>query len=343
MIRKFLKIIACVFLSVGFLNCGHSELHLYNWEDYIDPALIEKFEKEFKCKVTVDIFTTLDDLYSEMKNVSRIKKYDILLPSPSLARKMYMERMLRIIDHSQLPNISNISMSTVKRTLDPGLRYSIPYLISYTGIAYNKSMVKDFKPSWSMFGRDDLVGKVGLLDDMREVIGAALKLNMNSYNATDESPLDRAGLVLAGWKKNVGKISDVHDLEVALKDRSLYLIQSYNGDAYKLMQENSNIGFAIPTEGTAINMDSFVIPLEALNVKLAYKFINFFLDAEVSKNNMRHLFFLAPNTAAQKLLEDSFVKNPAINPPQSILLRSNNIEELHDTSKHDELWRMMKR
>ena len=341
--KKILKITLGVLLSIGFLGCGKSELHIYNWPDYIHPDLVEKFEKQYNCKVTVSTYATLEALFSDMENKSREKKYDILFPSTNYARKMYEENMLRVFDHSKIPNIKNISKASIRRSTDSAMRYSVPYMISLTCIAYNKNLVKDFKPSWNMFERDDLAGKIGVLDDMREVVGAALKVNSFSYNSTDDNQLRKIGLTLTKWKKNVGRIDDSENLEAALKSGGLYLIQDYNGDALRLSSEDKNIGFAIPEEGTAINIDSFVIPREAVNVEAAYKFINFFLDAEVSKDNMEYLLYLAPNLPAQRLLSDSFRGNVGINPPQSIILKSDYIVELENNSKHDELWRMLKR
>ena len=341
--EKILKITLCVFLFLGFFGCKESKLNIYNWEGHIDLDLVAKFEKEYKCKVTIDTFRTLDAFYNDMTTATRTKKYDVLVPRANIARKMYEEKMLRMIDHSKMPNLRNIAMSFIKRSPDATMRYSVPYMITLTGIAYNRNMIKDFKPSWTMFARDDLAGKIGMLDDMREVVGAALKVNSISYNATDDNQLRTAEVTLGKWKKNIKKIDSAKDIEADLKSGELYMIQDYNGNALNLVKGNNNIGFVIPEEGTAINIDTFVIPFEAENIDEAYKFINFFLDAEISKENMQFLSYYAPNLAAQRLLNDDFKKNPAINPSQDTILRSDYLIDLDDIGKYEELWRMMKR
>ena len=341
--KNFLKITLCVFLLLGFLSCKQSVLNVYNWDNYMDPELIEKFEKKFNCKVEMDYYHTNEAAFNTMLDTSRTKKYDILIISLLSARNLYEQRVLSQFDLEKIPNTKNITRMFVKKSIDGVMRYSIPYLITYSGIAYNKNMVNNFEPTWKMFSREDLAGKVGVLDDMRETVGIAIKASGYSYNSSGEVVMKQAEAALMRVKRNMPRISYFKELEAELRSGDLYLIMDYGGDAVKLIKENSNIGFVIPEEGTLIVTDSFTIPREAQNVDDAYEFINFFLEPDISAANMEYTQCSSPNVPARKLLKEEFRNNTLINPPQGITLKSDFVLDLEDTTKHEELWRMMKR
>jgi len=338
--KKLLTFFAAALMA--FVSCSKksNELHIYNWADYMNPAVIEKFEKEYNCKVVINYFDSNEALYAKLK--AGATGYDVLFPTSYMSRLMYEQKMIREIDHSKLKNIKNIDMAFVKKGLDPQMRYSVPYMMTFTGIAYNKKKVKNFKPSWSIFERDDLAGRMTLLNDMREVIGAALKYNGYNYNSTNDAELEKAFETVIKWKKNIAKF-DVDEAKRGLSSGEFYLIQVYNGDALQLIAENPDLAFATPQEGTALSQDDFVIPVTAKNVELAYKFIDFMLEPENCKANMEFVYYLAPNIAAQKLMGEDFLKDPAVNPPKSILDKSEFLQDLgSNNSKFSALWDKIK-
>jgi spermidine/putrescine transport system substrate-binding protein len=190
--------------------------------------------------------------------------------------------VIREIDHSKIPNMKNLDIPFIRKGLDPDMKYSVPYMVTYCGIAYNKKKVRNFKPSWSMFDRADMAGRMTLLDDMREVIGAALKFNGYSYNTTNPAELQKAADQVIRWKKNIAKF-DVDEAKRGLSSGEFFMIQVYNGDALQLVGENKDLAFVLPQEGTSISQDNFVIPVSARNPDLAFKFIDFLLEPENSR------------------------------------------------------------
>ena len=327
-------------LVVFMLGCNKIRgrtLYVYHWEDYISPDVVAKFEKKYNCKVEIDIFTILDELNANIEKGDKV--YDVIFPSSYSARQLYEKRLLRDIDHSKIPNLKNLDPVFLKKCSDPENKYSVPYMISFTGIAYNKNKVKDFRPSWTLFNRADLSGKTGLLNDEREVIGAASKSIGYSYNGSDDIQLRRAADIVSSWKRNKAAIGDHKDLERGLASGQYDLIQDYNGDALSFISEHPEIAFVLPEEGLAINLDTFAIPFASNNTDLAYAFINFFLDAENAKDNMLYLSFMAPNLEAKKLLPQEFLNNQAINPPDRILSKSEHIVDLgDDNEKYRKIW-----
>jgi len=340
--KKNLILIAALLLSIIFISCGSGkkELYIYNWADYMNPELIEKFEKENNCKVVINYFDSNEALYAKLK--AGASGYDILFPTSYMSKLLYEQKMVREIDHSKLKNLKNIDMNFVKKGLDPEMKYSVPYMMTFTGIAYNKKKVKNFKASWSMFERTDLSGRMTLLNDLREVIGAALKYNGYKYNSTNDAELEKALNTVIKWKKNIAKF-DVDEAKRGLSSGEFFLIQVYNGDALQLISENSDLAFATPAEGTTLSQDDFVIPATAKNVELAYRFIDFMLDPENSKINMEFVYYLAPNIPAQKLMDKEFLSDPAINPPKSVLTKSDFLKDLgENNSKYSVIWDRIK-
>jgi spermidine/putrescine transport system substrate-binding protein len=145
------------------------------------------------------------------------------------------------------------------------------------------------------------------------VIGAALKFNGYNYNTLNGDELEKAKKTVIRWKKNIAKF-DVDEAKRGLSSGEFFLIQAYNGDAIQLINENADLAFALPEEGTSISQDDFVITVTANNAELAYKFINFLLEPENAKENMEFVYYLSPNLAAQKLMSEEFMSDPAINP-----------------------------
>ena len=100
---------------------------------------------------------------------------------------------LEPIDKTRIPTLANIDPAYAVTALDPQMTYGVPYMVTFTGIAYNKEVVGEIEPSWSVLEkRTDLKGRITILDDMRETIGAALKYKGYSCNTTNEAELAEA-------------------------------------------------------------------------------------------------------------------------------------------------------
>jgi len=335
--RIVLCLLAALVVFAG-TSCGkkETELHVYNWADYVNPEVITQFEKANNCRVIMDFFDSNEALYAKVK--AGAVGYDLYICSSYMINVMYQQNMLKSLDHGKIDNLGNVDKQYLKLALDKDMQYSVPYMMSFAGIAYNKDKVKNFKASWSMFGREDLKGRMTLLNDVRETVGAALKFNGFSYNTLSEAELAKARDTVIKWKKNIAKF-EVDEAKRGLDAGEFFLIHTYNGDALQLMDQNKKLAFAVPEEGTSLSCDDMVIPETAQNIKLAYAFINFMLDPAVSAKNMEYINYLAPNTAAQKLMPEEFLKNPAVNLPASIVKKSDVLKDLGaENVKYSKVW-----
>ena len=176
-------------------GCGKPKptLYVYNWSEYVDPELVTEFEQKHGCKVVIDIFNANEAMLAKIQAGST--GYDLIVPSSYMVKIMAQKGLLEPIDKTRIPTLANIDPAYAVTALDPQMTYGVPYMVTFTGIAYNKEVVGEIEPSWSVLEkRTDLKGRITILDDMRETIGAALKYKGYSCNTTNEAELAEAGL-----------------------------------------------------------------------------------------------------------------------------------------------------
>ena len=335
---------AIVVLAVLGLACGCKRaqpvLHLYNWADYVKPELVQRFEQENNCKVVIDTFDSNEAMYAKLK--AGASGYDLIFPSSYMVKLMFNQGMLQPINRNLVPNLVNIDPEYLKIAMDREMQHSVPYMLTNTGIAYLKSKMSDFKPTWAMFDRADLKGRMTMLNDMRETIGAALKSLGFSLNTLDERELEAARDVVIRWKKNLAKFEN-EQYKTGLASGEFLLVHGYSGDILQVQAENEDIAFAVPEEGTSISCDDMVIPKDAKNVELAHKFINFMHDPNVAAENTIFISYLCPNRASYQFLGDDILQNPAIFLKPEIQAKCEVIDDLGENNvKYTKVWDQIK-
>jgi spermidine/putrescine transport system substrate-binding protein len=335
-----MKKIAIVVLAVLGLACGCKRaqpvLHVYNWADYLKPELVQRFEQENGCKVVIDTFDSNEAMYAKLK--AGATGYDLIFPSSYMVKLMFNQGMLQPINRNLVPNLVNIDPDYLKIAMDRDMHHSVPYMLTNTGIAYLEDKTSDVKPSWSMFDRADLKGRMTMLNDMRETLGAALKSLGFSLNTLDERELDAARDVVIRWKKNLAKFEN-EQYKTGLASGEFLLVHGYSGDILQVQEENENIAFVVPEEGTSISCDDVVIPTGAENVELAHKFINFLHDPNVAAENTEFISYLCPNRASYQFLDPEILSNPAIFLKPEIRDRSEVIDDLGENNvKYTKVW-----
>lgn len=337
-------IVAFLYLAILVTTCGTSEneLHLYIWADYIKPELIEKFEQECQCRVVYDAFDTNESMYAKLKLGA--EGYDVIFPSGYTYELMLQQGMLDPINKDDLPNLKNIDPKYISENFqDDKTIYAVPFAISYSGVAYRKDKVKVTDQSWNIFARTDLKGRMTMLNDIREALGAALKYLGFSANTVNRDEIDKAADQLIEWKKNLAKFESEQNKH-GIASAEYIVVQGYNGDMLQVMRENPNVEFFLPKEGSIISIDYAVIPKHAPNSKLAHNFINFLLDAQVAAENIQFTQFSSPNQAAFELLPKELQNNTSLYPPQTIVEKSDVIKYLGKEGElYNRAWDKVKR
>jgi len=223
-------------------------------------------------------------------------------------------------------------------TADREMRYSVPYMLTTTGIGYLKSRVAGFEPSWSVFDRAALKGRMTMLNDMRETIGAALKSLGYSLNTRSEAELAQARDVVIRWKRNLAKFEN-EQYKTGLGSGEFFVAHGYSGDVFQAQAENEDIGFAVPREGTSLSSDDLVIPKGAKEAALAHAFINFLHDPKVAAENSNFIAYLCPNKPSYPFLDRELRENPAVFLPPALRAKCEVIEDLGaDNAKYTRTW-----
>lgn len=329
-------------LPAVFFGCGRATpvLNIYTWADYIKPELIRRFEAEQKCRIVIDTFDSNEAMYAKLRAGGG--GYDLITPSSYMVKIMHRQKLLQPLRQDLLPNLVHVDRDYLKIALDPAMEHSVPYMLSATGLAYLRSKVPGFQPTWAMLDRQDLAGRITMLNDMRETIGAALKFLGYSLNSTRDAELAAARDVVIRWKKNLAKFEN-EQYKTGLASGEFLLVHGYNGDILQVQRENADIAFAVPREGTSIACDDLVIPRDAVDVELANRFINFLHDPAVAADNTEFITYLCPNTPSYAKLSAETRSDPAIFIPPEIRARSEVIDDLGaDNAKYTKMWDQIK-
>ena len=327
-------------------GCGKNSrsLHIYTWSDYIAPEVITEFEKAYDCKVVVDTFDSNETMYAKLKAGGA--GYDIITPSSYLVSLMAKENLITKLDHSKLPNVKqNFDPSFADQILDPAFTYNVPYAVTYTGIMYAKDKIPNGVDiqTWKVLENPAFKGKVTLMDDIREVIGAGLMSLGYSLNSKNPAEIEAAVKEVLKWKPNIRKF-DAESYKTEVPSGATWIGHAYSTDTTQVIvgdEEEGNaprndIGFALPKEGFTIAFDEMVISASAPNPDLAYAFMNYVYDGKVAKTNMEYIMGPMPVKPGIDALEDDYRKLIVL-PPETIK-RGQVLKPVDDDAKVKELY-----
>lgn len=292
-------------------------LYLYNWGDYIDPDLIDKFEEESGYKVVMETYDSNEAMITKIKQKST--NFDICIPSEYAVEMMRDQGLLEKLDHSKIVGLDNIDERFLDVAYDPGNEYSIPYLWGTFGIVYNtkKYEESDFS-SWKNLWDKKFEGEILSFDGARETLGIGLLANNLSLNTTDPKKLVEIRNELIGFMGNVKAIlADEIRMYMALEEANVGI--TFSGDASSAIESNENLSYAIPKEGSNIWFDTMVIPKTSKNQKAAYAFINFMLEPENAAQNADYIWYATPNKKALDLIDPEARNDKTLYPDDDVI------------------------
>jgi len=311
-------------------------LNLYIWSNYIAPETLAKFEKRHGVKVNVDLYDSNEALLAKLQAGNA--GYDVVCPSDYSVEVLLAQGLLRTLDRSAVPHLANVDPAFLDRPYDPGNAHSVPYFWGTSGIAYSRRRVKEPPASWGALWDPRYRGRILMLDDAREVLGAALKWRGHSQNTKDPLVLAAARDDLLRQKPLVRAYNSTNFEDVLLSG-DVWLAQAWNGQIARAMAQDPDIAYVLPREGSTLFIDNLAIPRDAPHPALAHSFIDFTLEAEVAAEICRTMRYSTPNRAAWPLLPSEVRANPAIFPPPEAVQRLELIRDLGEaTVLYDRLW-----
>ncbi len=352
--KRLLSLTMILMLVVTVVACGQGgaggeqelakELHVYNWSDYIDPEIYADFEEEFGVKVIEDTFASNEDLLAKLQ--AGATGYDLIVPSDYMVAIMIELDLLAELNYDNIPNFKNIDETFKDPPYDPGNKYSVPYQWGTTGIGYNADLFEEPPDSWAyLFDpalASEYAGRMSMLNDSREVLGAALKYLGYSVNSTNEQELEEAKQLLLQQKEWVSSY-DSESFEDLLAAGEVDIGHGWSGDYFTAALEAPQVWYAIPKEGGVIWTDNLAIPKSAPSQYTAEVFIDYLLRPEVGAKISNYTWYGSPNKAAEEFIDAEILEEPAIYPPDEVMEKLEFLRDVGEaTSLYDRIWTEIK-
>ena len=297
------------------------ELHIYNYADYLNPAVLKEFGKREGVSVRVTTFDTLDEAFSKL-STGRLE-FDVIFSTPDQLSRLVGRRLLQPLNYELIPNLQkNVWPELHSPFYDVGPRYTVPYVTYTTGIAWRNDLL-DFDPSkldqpWDAFwNAEKYRGKVAILDDSREAPGMALmRRGVTDLNTENPELLERAGNDLKELNGKVGIKVSISDYETVPAGR-VWLHQAWSGDmiggviSYLPKGTKADVlSYWYQKQGGPIFNDIVTVAASATKPVIAHRFLNFMLDDKVAYENfVGYVGYQPPNNAidATKLFDEGIM------------------------------------
>lgn len=326
----------------GVAGCarGRPRLNVYNWSNYVAPDTIANFEAEFGVHVRYATYESNEEMLAKV--LSGNSGWDVVFPTHNRIMPMRLYGLLAPLDHRRLPNLPNLEPRFQSPPWDPNLKYCVPYMWGATGIAYNRS-VTPAPAAWADLWDARLKGRMTMLDDPEEVLGACLlKLGL-SYNSTDDASLRRAEHEAIAQKPLLRAYLNA-EFRDQLVAGDVLVAHSWATTAQQAIDAAPQLAFAYPREGFPLYGDNAVVLRESGRAELAHTFINYLLRAPVAAAIVETSRTATANGAAQALLPEVLRRNTTLFPTADTLERGQWIGTMPAATQklRDRLWTEIK-
>ncbi|KIN63001.1 Putrescine ABC transporter, periplasmic putrescine-binding protein [Sulfitobacter noctilucicola] len=342
MTYRILSGVAAAALMAG--TAFAEEVRVYNWSDYIDEALLEKFEEETGIDLIYDVFDSNEVL--ETKLLAGGSGYDVVVPSGTFLQRQITAGAFQKLDASKLPNSANMwdVINDRLKKYDPTAEYAINYMWGTTGIGVNAGKVKE------ILGDDAPVDSLALvldpanmeklqdcgvhfLDAPAEIIPATLAYIGEDPDSQDPDVIAKTEPVLTAIAPYVQKFHSSEYIN-ALANGDICVAIGWSGDILQARDRAAEadngveIEYYAPKEGALMWFDNMAIPVDAPNPDAAHKFLNFIMDAQNMADASNYVYYANGNKASQEFLEEDVIGDTAIYPDEATL------ENLYTTSPY---------
>ncbi len=292
-------------------------LRVFNSGEYVDTKLIDNFEEKYDCKVVYETYDSNESLYTKLQSGS---EYDIVVPSDYMIERLIKEGELQKIHWSKITNKKNIVPALLNREFDKKQEYSVPYYWGTVGIVYDKTKVdkKDLEAGWDILKNEKYSGQIYMYDSERDSFMVALKSLGYSMNTTNKEQLQKAYSWLEKQRDTMKPVYVGDDVIDNMISGNKAMAVVYSGDGAYIISENENMSFFVPKQGSNVWTDAMVMTKSCKNTDLAYKFMNYFLEKDVAKQNTAYIGY---DSAVQSVYEyyrdEEYAGNPGCAPDTS--------------------------
>lgn len=296
---------------------GSNVLKLYLPGEYLGENVISDFEKQYGVRVIVENFDSNEMMYTKLMAGDR---YDVIIPSDYMIERLMNEDFLQPLDKSMIPNMENMSDAVLGMSYDPDNTYSIPYFWGSVGLVYNHENVDPAvieSEGWEVLRNTDYAGHIYIYDSERDSFMMAFKALGYSMNTEDPDEINAAYEWLLQMNNTMSPVYVTDEVIDGMMNGYKDIAVVYSGDAAVVLDENEDMSFYMPSQGTNIWCDAMVIPANAENPKLAHEFINYMLTYEAAFDNTETVGYTSPNAEVFEEMtssEDLYADNAAYLP-----------------------------
>ena len=296
---------------------GSNVLKLYLPGEYLGENVISDFEKQFGVRVIVENFDSNEMMYTKLMAGDR---YDVVIPSDYMIERLMKEDYLQKIDKSLIPNMENMDEAVLGMSYDPDNDWSIPYFWGSVGLVYNHENVDPEvieREGWDILRNTDYAGHIYIYDSERDSFMMAFKALGYSMNTEDPDEINAAYEWLLQMNNTMSPVYVTDEVIDSMMNGYKDIAVVYSGDATVILDENEDMSFYMPSQGTNIWCDAMVIPANAENPKLAHEFINYMLTYEAAFDNTETVGYTSPNAEVFEEMttsEDLYAENAAYLP-----------------------------
>ncbi|MFN3704484.1 MAG: PotD/PotF family extracellular solute-binding protein [Thermoflexales bacterium] len=293
-------------------------LNWYNWGNYVADSILQKFKEEFGVTVNVDTYSSNEEMEAKFKAGGN-PGYDLITPSDYMVSKMAAAGLLEKLDFNNIPNYALIDPSLKNTYFDPTNEYSVAYNWGTTGFAYNKNKVPEPITSWKQVigWPAELRGKLGMLDDVRELLAVGLRVLGYSGNSSNPAEINAARDLLIELKRRANyTLTDSPTAGANLVAGDVVGTMIYTPEAVTAREQNPDIVYVIPGDVSTIWQDNLCIPKGAPSKYTAEVFINFLCRPDIAAENANEIGLATPCIEAikQGLIDEALIKDKTVYP-----------------------------
>jgi len=351
--RSWLRSAAALGLST--LGCsrrdansvGGRQLKVFNWSDYIADDVLPEFEQRTSCDVVYDNYSSDSELEARLSTAAG--RYDVVFPSDRAMAALVAKNLLHELDHSKLTNLRHIDRNFLAPPFDPTNRFSVPYFWGTLAVGVRTDLISDAVQGLEVLFNPRYRRRITMLDDMENVVAAALSHLGLPMNSVDPHDLQQAEQLLVQQRPLVqAYTSDAYRERLIAGEAWAAL--GWSGDLLQADRElqssgrgSARVRVIIPASGTMLWLDSMVIPKGAANVDLAHQFIDFLLAPAVAVRNALKVQYATPNVTAREQLPAAMLADESIYPAPATLKRCEWLQNRGpDIEKIERIWRVVR-
>ncbi|HMK11780.1 MAG TPA: spermidine/putrescine ABC transporter substrate-binding protein [Acidimicrobiales bacterium] len=349
--RRFVQgtagLAGAAFLTPLLAACSSDEgnkLAFLNWQDYIDPKVLEDFTQRTGAAVTYQTYASNDELQSLLVQADRARRggrkgktYDLAVPSDNVIAGFLRDDLIQELDLDRIPNLDNLASQYLDRGYDPGNHFSVPWATGTTGIGFD-TKVFDEPPDWTVFLDAKHKDRMTILDEKRDAFGLALLSLGLDPNSTSQEDIDKATERLLEMKEQILGFDSSTYLD-KLANGDLDCAHAYSSDLLEAQRTRPSLAFTLPPQGALRWVDNLVVPTDAPRKSTAEDFINFYLQPDVSAEVMSYVLVDTGNEKAYDLISQDLKDNQVVFPPPEVTANLQFLADLgDDEARYTKAW-----